>query len=439
MSTSASARPKWIVALAGTSLTARLVLTFGAIVLLTVVAAAAPTYALISDELERQAWSRVESGGRLAQILLDNERARLDHLAATLAERPTLVDLVGQNDRSGLTAYLSRFRQGIDADLVQVLDESGEVVAWSTTDPTLGRVGAATEGFAWTSSPGSQLLLQVSRPLAVGADGFRVRVATAIDDDFVSRLAVTTSLEQAFYFEGRRLASSLDVDGAPVDLAPPRVASADDGLERVVLSASGQHLYAVRAAVGGDVGPTGIVLEVALPVDDLLAAEAQWRLALGLGTLLVTAGSTGLGLWISRRLTQPLRQLTSAAVNFGQGDLTTPVPLPVDPPEIRALARTLEESRIHIRESLERLARQKDWSDTLLRSIVEGIVTVDGQGRVTSFSAAAERITGWRSDEVLGRRVDEVVRTADGDPFSEEVPNPGVAGRCECCIAPDGR
>ena len=424
MTLTAATRPKWISALAGTSLTARLVLTFGAIVLLTVVAAAAPTYALIRSELERQAWSRIESGGRLTLILLDSERSRLDHLAATLAERPTLASLLRQNDRPGLTAYLDRFREGVNVDLLQVLDEAGDLVAWSADDPTTGNAAITTDGFAWTSGPGSQLLLQRLRPVPASETAFTVVVAMTLDDEFASALAATTGLEQTFAFQGLRLASSLDGERA-IDQGPSTPSVGDPRMERVVQSASGSRLYAVRGALDGARGPTEVILEVALPVNDLSSAEAQWRLALGLGTVLVTLGSTGLGFWISRRLTQPLRQLTAAAVTFGEGDLATPVPLPVDPPEIRTLARTLEESRIHIRESLERLARQKDWSDTLLRSIVEGIVTVDGRGRVTSFSPAAERITGWHSEEVLGRRVDEVVRTADGDPFSEEVPNPG--------------
>ena len=106
------------------------------------------------------------------------------------------------------------------------------------------------------------------------------------------------------------------------------------------------------------------------------------------------------------------------------GDLDVPVPVPEDPPEIRTLARSLEESRVHLQENLGRLKRQEDWSDTLLRSIVEGIVTIDAQGKATSFGAAAERITGWRAEEVVGRRIDDVFRTVDGDPFSEEIPHP---------------
>ncbi|WIY00183.1 PAS domain S-box protein [Amycolatopsis mongoliensis] len=46
-------------------------------------------------------------------------------------------------------------------------------------------------------------------------------------------------------------------------------------------------------------------------------------------------------------------------------------------------------------------------------------VTLDAGGRVSGWSPAAERITGWPADEVVGRRL-SVARPADGDRESEE-------------------
>ncbi|HBH30323.1 MAG TPA: hypothetical protein DDX81_00165, partial [Desulfofustis sp.] len=38
-----------------------------------------------------------------------------------------------------------------------------------------------------------------------------------------------------------------------------------------------------------------------------------------------------------------------------------------------------------------------------LNSIAEGVFTVNHEMKITSFNAAAEKMTGWRQDEVLGR------------------------------------
>jgi PAS domain S-box-containing protein len=418
-------RPRWLNRLASTSLTARLVLTFGAIVLLAVLAAAVPAYAGIADELEQQAWSRVESGGRLTLALLTQDRDRLGDLAATLADRPTLADLLRRGDRGMLPLYLAEFRESADVSFLHVLDGNRIRVATSPEWALLELDEWTADGFVWSSGPGSMLVLQESRPLSVAGDDYTVVVGRTLDDSYALALAETTGLEQTFVFEDRRLASSLGSAGLDVESTTEARDSEGRAMPHVERTSGERRMYAVVVPLLGDGGETVAFLEVALPVEDLESAEHRWRLALGLGTFLVTAGATALGLWVSRRLTLPLRQLTTAAHRIRSGDLATPVPLPLDPPEIQTLARALEESRVHIRENLERLARQKDWSDTLLRSIVEGIVTVDPQGRVTTFSPAAERITGRRAEEVLGNRVDDVLRTADGAPFSDEIPAPG--------------
>jgi PAS domain S-box-containing protein len=58
---------------------------------------------------------------------------------------------------------------------------------------------------------------------------------------------------------------------------------------------------------------------------------------------------------------------------------------------------------------------------------VEGIFTFDRQGRVTSFSRGAERITSLKQEQVLGKSVDEVFVLADrASRFSQRIPAPSA-------------
>ncbi len=50
--------------------------------------------------------------------------------------------------------------------------------------------------------------------------------------------------------------------------------------------------------------------------------------------------------------------------------------------------------------------------DTILDSIADGVFTVDDQWRITSFNRAAERITGVKRDDALGRSCCEVFRAS---------------------------
>mgnify|MGYP001819387043 FL=1 len=43
------------------------------------------------------------------------------------------------------------------------------------------------------------------------------------------------------------------------------------------------------------------------------------------------------------------------------------------------------------------------YGDLIFDNIPHGIFTVDSNGHITSFNRAAERITGWKRDDVMGR------------------------------------
>ena len=48
------------------------------------------------------------------------------------------------------------------------------------------------------------------------------------------------------------------------------------------------------------------------------------------------------------------------------------------------------------------------YVELIFDNIPHGIFTVDADGRITSFNAAAERITGWRREDAIGQRCREV-------------------------------
>ena len=101
------------------------------------------------------------------------------------------------------------------------------------------------------------------------------------------------------------------------------------------------------------------------------------------------------------------------------------------------LAQALEEARAALQRSVVELREEKAWTDHLLEAIVEGIVTLDRQGRIAFFSDGAERITGWVRGEVMGRSCDHVFRPLETDrTFSELIPAPGRQAKIAVELAP---
>lgn len=59
------------------------------------------------------------------------------------------------------------------------------------------------------------------------------------------------------------------------------------------------------------------------------------------------------------------------------------------------------------------LSRSEAWMRALLTTTVDGVVTVGRDGIVTEFNASAERIFGWRRDEIVGRCVGVLMTERD--------------------------
>ncbi len=142
--------------------------------------------------------------------------------------------------------------------------------------------------------------------------------------------------------------------------------------------------------------------------------------------LIAIVGSVISGLYM-RHNVQPLWQLVRAARNMGQGDLTTPIHVIPRTVDILTLAVTLEQSRIQLAQTLRDLAQAWDWSQTLIQSITEGIVSFDSNHTITFFSDGAARMTGWKESDVIGTPINDLFMTHDNNQssFTEQIPPVG--------------
>ena len=64
---------------------------------------------------------------------------------------------------------------------------------------------------------------------------------------------------------------------------------------------------------------------------------------------------------------------------------------------------------------LEKLADERERLDVTLRSIGDAVMATDEKARITVLNPVAEGLTGWRSDEAMGRPLAEVFRIVNED------------------------
>jgi PAS domain S-box-containing protein len=171
-------------------------------------------------------------------------------------------------------------------------------------------------------------------------------------------------------------------------------------------------------------------------------------LFMGLGIVTISILAFILGIYSSRSVTR----LREATARINQGDFSTPVPVAgtgevatlvedfnkmVDQLATTTVSKQLlqaSEARlkvanadlrteIAVRERAEHaLAAEKERLNITLRSIGDGVITGDANGKIVLINNAAEKLTGWQQDTAVGLDLDDVYRTV-----VENAPEPAAA------------
>ncbi|HSM56616.1 MAG TPA: ATP-binding protein, partial [Candidatus Sulfomarinibacteraceae bacterium] len=353
--------------------------------------------------------------------LLLAETERLSNLVTLFAERPTLQRLARERATAHLPPYLEAFRQQSRLDLLLFCDTGGQPLAGNTPPDTCPGPPTATVALV----AGRPAIL-ASQEVDDDASGQVLGTATAgiwLDEPFLRQLAADTGVEQSILTpRGDRLSSTFAATGVP-----QTVPDVDFWQQPADIRLDGNRYFVAYSTLPAGSEDPVLLSEVALPVGDLVTTENRALLILGGSTGLVAILGGLLGLWYVWQVVAPLQRLTAAAEQVSHGDLMAPIPLISSPDEISTLATALHRSQTSMLKALQERSEARDWLNALVQSIVEGVVTVDGDGRITFFSQGAENLSGWSRDEALGRPLSEVFPIAgdEDDRFLQHVPQEG--------------
>jgi two-component system NtrC family sensor kinase len=168
----------------------------------------------------------------------------------------------------------------------------------------------------------------------------------------------------------------------------------------------GDQVYFIEAPLYGrdDGQPLGIFR---LGYDELSVQE-QINAAYGFGTIIASSYillSMIVAIFFGRRLIQPVLSLRQLATSIAAGDTSLELRVDTGIAEFEHLANDLE----HMHRSLTLTQQEIKDRELRLQAILshagEGIVTIDTAGIIQTFNLAAERIFGYKAEEVLGSNV----------------------------------
>jgi two-component system phosphate regulon sensor histidine kinase PhoR len=163
-------------------------------------------------------------------------------------------------------------------------------------------------------------------------------------------------------------------------------------------------------------GRSGYALRVALPLEHLDAAIAEVRWRILTASLVAAFVALFIAYFFSRSFTRRIGRLRAFAEGLVKASFTES-PLPDADDELGALTRSLNSTASQLRDLVERLGLESARREAILASMVEGVLAVDQDLRITFYNASFARAVGLRADIPEKAPLVEVVR----DPVLRDI------------------
>jgi len=155
-----------------------------------------------------------------------------------------------------------------------------------------------------------------------------------------------------------------------------------------------------------------------------------------LSSLLGLLIAVPLAYFLTKFLTQPILEITRKATHLVSGHFGEDIY--VDPyDELGKLSKAIDEMGIQIRKKIEEISKEKDHLQTILGGMMEGVLVVDGRGRILMVNDALRMLLSIPS-EVTNRMPLELIRNAELEDAIRKVIQEGRTIAFELSLASSG-
>lgn len=445
------------------SISARIAVSVGAILLVVVLAVSVALSVVIADNVEREAIRRIDGRARAESQEIE-ESARRDAISsaklAALSIQGTrselIVGLAADPTSSPARDVVARDIRALaeqdllatDGPLLYATDTRAVVVAMG-----IDQVGAnllvgsraVTEVLENRVESSGSVEVVGNQALAVGVH----RVVTPSDQGprAVAVVVATTALDEAYLNlraqndpavtlavadrDHRLAAFGRDLpESAVVDVA--RRALREDGLASTMSAGS---FLAARAVVAPDGAPV-VAIVASVPTTIVDNTRTSLFRSLFIVALVAALAAFVVAVLVGERIGTGIRRLTKAAAAIRAGDLSQRAAVSSSD-EVGVLGETfdsmagaIESLAAELRQTADEEAQVRNRLEAVVAGMGEALLAVGPTGRITTFNGAAEELFGVPATDALGRNVGDVVKieTEDGQDVSERLSHPPETG-----------
>ncbi len=131
--------------------------------------------------------------------------------------------------------------------------------------------------------------------------------------------------------------------------------------------------------------------------------------------LLIIFSATWFGLYLAKGITVPIQDLAEATRRIAQGDLNHQIDIIADDEigilvtSFNQMTKDLKRSKQGLEQANLDLEQRRNYTETILRNISAGVISIDRNGVITTINRAAEKMLGILTQKVLNRRYEDVL------------------------------
>lgn len=145
--------------------------------------------------------------------------------------------------------------------------------------------------------------------------------------------------------------------------------------------------------------------------------------------LVALAIASGLGLYLSRKISQPLREMNRAALAMARGDYKRKVEAKGDD-EIGELASSFNYLAGELNLTVEALKEEKSKVELMLRSLSEGIIAVDKDGLILRINPAAANLLKVSEENLVKLPISSLKGFDELSGLFADILKSGSSGSC---------
>ncbi len=151
------------------------------------------------------------------------------------------------------------------------------------------------------------------------------------------------------------------------------------------------------------------VVRASLPTTFIENELNSIRIQIMIGGIIIAILAAGVSLAISRRISQPLETMKKGADRFADGELSHRLAIP-DSTEMASLAEAMNQMAAHLENRIKAVSDQRNELETVLSSMLEGVIAVDSQERIISVNQAAAQLFETDFETFQYRSIQETIR-----------------------------